>query len=89
MPTETLICCGRAIKELHRQAADRLAADHATRAEVERLLSELQQLLAGISIMQVRSERQHPHAAAMQCRPMPAQILACCIASQDDAEHCS
>ncbi len=43
----------RAIKELHRQAADRLAADHATRAEVERLLSELQQLLAGISIMQV------------------------------------
>ena len=43
----------RELKELHRQTADSLAADHATRAEVERLLSELQQLLAGISIMQV------------------------------------
>ncbi len=45
--------CRRELKELHRQTADRLAADHATRADVERLLSELQQLLAGISIMQV------------------------------------
>lgn len=45
----------RAIKELHRETADALNADHETRAEVERLLGELQQLLAGIAIMQVCS----------------------------------
>lgn len=43
----------RAIKELHRETADELNVDHETRAEVERLLGELQQLLAGIAIMQV------------------------------------
>ena len=42
----------RAIKELHRETADELGLGHDVRAEVERLLGELQQLLAGISIMQ-------------------------------------
>ena len=42
----------RAIKELHRETADKLAVDRATRAEVEALLTQLQQLLVGISIMQ-------------------------------------
>lgn len=47
----------RAIKELHRETADALSADLKTRAEVERLLSELQQLLAGIAIMQDLTDR--------------------------------
>ncbi|KAK9824483.1 hypothetical protein WJX72_010708 [[Myrmecia] bisecta] len=42
----------RAIKELHREAAGQLHVDEETLAEVERLMSELQQLLVGISIMQ-------------------------------------
>lgn len=42
----------RAVKELHRETADRLNVDNATRAEVEALLTQLQQLLVGISIMQ-------------------------------------
>ena len=48
-----LVCCARAIQELHRQAAKELQIDAATQAEMERLLAELQQLLVGISIMQV------------------------------------
>lgn len=43
---------GRAIKELHRQAADQLNVDDNCKEEMERLLNELQQLLVGISIMQ-------------------------------------
>lgn len=42
----------RAVKELHRETADRLQVDNATRGEVEALLTQLQQLLVGISIMQ-------------------------------------
>lgn len=42
----------RAVKELHRETADRLQVDNATRGEVESLLTQLQQLLVGISIMQ-------------------------------------
>ena len=42
----------RDIKELHRQAAEDLRVDDETKAEMERLLSELQQLLVGVSIMQ-------------------------------------
>lgn len=44
----------RAIQELHQYAADEIGVDAATRAEMERLLKNLQQLLVGISIMQVR-----------------------------------
>lgn len=44
----------RDIKELHRQAAEELGLAEEAVEEVERLLSELQQLLVGISIMQVR-----------------------------------
>lgn len=43
----------RAIQELHQYAADEIGVDSATRAEMERLLNNLQQLLVGISIMQV------------------------------------
>lgn len=57
----------RAIKELHRETADELNADHETRAEVERLLGELQQLLAGIAIMQV-----HPTVGALGTACLPA-----------------
>lgn len=46
----TLLC--RDIRELHRQAAKELGIDEAAKAEIERLLSELQQLLVGVSIMQ-------------------------------------
>lgn len=42
----------RAIKELHRDTADKLGVDGAAREEVEALLTQLAQLLVGISIMQ-------------------------------------
>jgi len=42
----------RAIKELHRETADKLAVDDLTRDEMESLLTQLTQLLVGISIMQ-------------------------------------
>lgn len=42
----------RNIKELHRSTADVLGIDPETRADVEGLLTQLQQLLVGISIMQ-------------------------------------
>lgn len=41
----------RAIKELHRQAAEDLRVDAEAKAQMEELLSELQQLLVGVSIM--------------------------------------
>lgn len=41
-----------AIKELHRETADKLKVDSAAREEIESLLTQLQQLLVGISIMQ-------------------------------------
>lgn len=44
---------GRAIKDLHRETAATLGVDAATVEEVETLLTQLQQLLVGISIMQV------------------------------------
>ena len=43
----------RAIQELHQFTADEIDVDAATRFEMERLLMNLQQLLVGISIMQV------------------------------------
>lgn len=43
----------RAIQELHQFTADEIGIDAAARAEMERLLKNLQQLLVGISIMQV------------------------------------
>lgn len=43
----------RAIKELHRDTCSILSLDSEAVSAVERLLSELQQLLTGISIMQV------------------------------------
>ena len=43
----------RAVKELHRETAAKLGVDAATCEEVEGLLTQLQQLLVGISIMQV------------------------------------
>lgn len=43
----------RDIKELHRRAAGELRVDGKAHAEMETLLNELQQLLVGISIMQV------------------------------------
>lgn len=42
----------RDIKQLHRQAAQDLRVDEEAKAEMEQLLSELQQLLVGVSIMQ-------------------------------------
>ena len=45
-------CC-RAVKELHRETAAQLGVDATTCEEVEGLLTQLQQLLVGISIMQV------------------------------------
>jgi len=42
----------RMIKELHRDTADKLKIDPAAREEVEALLSQLAQLLVGVSIMQ-------------------------------------
>lgn len=42
----------RSIKELHREAADTLGVDAGSVEEVEALLTQLQQLLVGISIMQ-------------------------------------
>ena len=45
----------RAIKELHRDAASNLGVNDDAKDEMEILLSELQQLLVGISIMQART----------------------------------
>ncbi len=42
----------RDIKELHRQVAEDLRVNEEAKAEMEQLLSELQQLLVGVSIMQ-------------------------------------
>jgi hypothetical protein len=42
-----------AIKDLHRTTAEELGVDAPTREEIEELLTQLQQLLVGISIMQV------------------------------------
>ena len=47
----SIIVC-RAIKELHRETADKLGVDDSTRDEMESLLTQLTQLLVGISIMQ-------------------------------------
>lgn len=46
-----------AIKDLHRAAAEELGVDAETREEVEMLLTQLQQLLVGISIMQVGASK--------------------------------
>lgn len=46
-----LLWC-RDIRELHWQAAEDLRVDEEAKAEMEQLLSELQQLLVGVSIMQ-------------------------------------
>lgn len=44
----------RAIRKLHLDTCDELGIEATVRAEVERLINELQQLLIGINIMQVR-----------------------------------
>ncbi len=61
----------RAVKELHRQAADELGVGEDAHAEVEALLGELQQLLIGIAIMQAR-----PHPPP-RCRMRDTCVLAC------------
>ena len=43
----------RAIRKLHLDTCEQLGVEASVRAEVERLLNELAQLLVGISIMQV------------------------------------
>lgn len=43
----------RAIKQGHREAAEEIGVDTATMQGIETLLGELEQLLVGISIMQV------------------------------------
>lgn len=47
-----LLC--RAIQDLHRETAQKLRVDNGCIEEVEALLKQLEQLLVGISIMQVR-----------------------------------
>lgn len=49
----TILRICRAVKELHHQTADEIGVDASTRAELDRLLKNLEQLLVGISIMQV------------------------------------
>ncbi len=44
----------RAIRKLHLDTCDELGIEASVRAEVDRLINELQQLLIGINIMQVR-----------------------------------
>lgn len=49
-----MLCCfGRAIRNLHLETCDALDVEPVVKAEVEQLLNNLQQLLIGISIMQV------------------------------------
>lgn len=57
----------RALKELHRDACSKLECDSETVSSVERLLTELQQLLTGIAIMQVR------------CRPLRHLACSCLV----------
>ncbi|KAK3241827.1 hypothetical protein CYMTET_48441 [Cymbomonas tetramitiformis] len=45
------------LKRLHRETMDELETDEQTRAEVEELLDQLQQLLVGVSIMQELTPR--------------------------------
>ena len=49
----------RAIRHLHGEAANQLELDRDCGEEVEKLLNELQQLLVGISIMQVNTSLSH------------------------------
>ena len=52
LQTDSSHLYNRDIKELHRQAAEDLRVNEEAKAEMEQLLSELQQLLVGVSIMQ-------------------------------------
>lgn len=61
----------RDIKELHRQAAEELGLAEEAVEEVERLLSELQQLLVGISIMQVIGPPPLYSPSTLTRRPWP------------------
>ena len=54
---EEIIHCCRAIRDLHKEAANELEVNRECGAEVEKLLNELQQLLVGISIMQDLTNR--------------------------------
>lgn len=56
----------RALTSLHREAAEDLAVGEAVTAQVEKLLTELQQLLIGVAIMQARA---HSHG----CITLPAE----------------
>lgn len=52
-PMPLLPVLHRAIRKLHLDTCEQLGVEASVRAEVERLLNELAQLLVGISIMQV------------------------------------
>ena len=60
----------RKIRELHLEACDQLQVEASVRAEVERLLKELLQLLVGIGIMQVGPTVCDPmaHGPFLGCR---------------------
>jgi hypothetical protein len=59
----------RAIRQLHRETSKALEVDRECLGEVERLLNELQQLLVGISIMQVCPASSLTLGASGDCLP--------------------
>ncbi len=65
------VCVRRALPELHLNTCDELNIEPSVRAEVDKLLSELQQLLVGISIMQVGG---HTALYAQNCVPGLRQV---------------
>ena len=71
----------RTVKELHRETAERLGLPAAAREEVEALLTQLQQLLVGISIMQDLTPRARDSLVSFGER-LSTRIFAAFLAAQ-------
>lgn len=65
----------RTIRELHRRTAAELGMG--SREDIESLLSEMQQLLVGISIMQASAWLQHCGNPQHSCSSCPLALSTC------------
>ena len=63
------------LQEQHREACHQLGVDAETIAQVDQILMELQQLLTGLSIMQVRFNSR----CCLRNTPAPQQLDACSV----------
>ena len=74
----------RQIKELHRDTCGSLDLHQDDVSAMERLLTELQQLLTGLSIMQVRATMRRPDWPICACC-----CCCCCKRSDWNIRHCT